>query len=215
MGEGQEDTFSSPTGIESGTLAASIVWSLWISRNQLLFEKRKFTPEETILKAITNAREWMQVQTPPSPKVLKPLIRSEPNPSQADVHSIYTDATWNSSTRCAGLGWIVDYRDSSSQHAATSTFVSSPLMAETMAVLAAMTFARDHGIDTLSISSDFQTLINMLNRQERTLELYGVMSDIYFLCRSFILIKFIFIPRAANARADSVTKHALWTVNLD
>ena len=57
-----------PVGLETGTLAASIVWNLWISRNQLVFQKREFTPEETLLKATSEAREWMMAQLP-----LKPL----------------------------------------------------------------------------------------------------------------------------------------------
>lgn len=47
-----------PTGVGPGTLSASICWNLWISRNQLVFQKRDFTPEETLLKATREAREW-------------------------------------------------------------------------------------------------------------------------------------------------------------
>lgn len=40
-----------PSGIDAGTLSSWIIWSLWISRNQLTFQNRNFTPEETVQKA--------------------------------------------------------------------------------------------------------------------------------------------------------------------
>lgn len=48
-----------PVGLGPRTLASWIVWSLWTSRNQLIFEKRTYTAEETIQKALREAREWM------------------------------------------------------------------------------------------------------------------------------------------------------------
>ena len=145
---------------------------------------------------------------------MNPLIRPEPTPNYSARCSIYTDAAWNSTTGCAGLGWIIDDRNSSSQHTVTSTFVSSPLMAETLAVSTAMTFALLHGIDSIiSLFSDSQILIKTLNRQEKKLEIYGVLCDIYHLSLSFKLVKFVFIPRAANVRAVSIAKQALWALN--
>lgn len=35
-----------PVGLGQGTLTVWICWNLWISRNQLTFQKRDFTPEE-------------------------------------------------------------------------------------------------------------------------------------------------------------------------
>lgn len=202
-----------PTGLGPGTLAAWILWSLWISRNQLVFEKRKFSAEETIQKAIVDAREWTKAQSPLSPTTTKPLIRSEPIPTHGNLCSIFTDAAWNSTSGCAGLGWIIDDRNSSTQHSATSTLVSSPLMAETLAVLTAMNFALTHGIDSVMVFSDSQVLINTIKRKEMKLEIYGSLHDIYLLSLSFKSIMFNFIPRTANARADSVAKQALWALN--
>ncbi|RIA04822.1 hypothetical protein BRARA_K00820 [Brassica rapa] len=81
-----------PTGLGPGTLAAWIVWSLWSSRNQLIFKKRKFTPEEIILKAILDAKKWMMAQTPSTALLPKPLIRCEPDPNRMRICSIFADA---------------------------------------------------------------------------------------------------------------------------
>lgn len=46
-----------PIGLEAGTLSAWICWTLWKSRNQLIFEKRSLSPEETIQRVLSDARE--------------------------------------------------------------------------------------------------------------------------------------------------------------
>lgn len=43
-------------------LAAWIIWNIWISRNHKIFQNRSFSPQETILKVITSAREWQEAQ---------------------------------------------------------------------------------------------------------------------------------------------------------
>lgn len=77
-----------------------------------------------------------------------------------------------------------------------------------MAMLTAMTFARDHGIESISLFSDSQVLINTIK-----LEIYSLLRDIYLLSLSFKTIKFNFIPKIFNVRADSVAKQVLWALN--
>lgn len=104
-----------PTGIEAGSLTAWICWSIWISRNQLVFQKRNFSPAETIQKALFDAREWKLAQISSSPRHSIPAIRTEPNPRRPEHCVVFTDAAWNSSTGDAGLGWIIDDQNSSSE----------------------------------------------------------------------------------------------------
>lgn len=81
------------------------------------------------------------------------LDQSRPNTSRSDRYSIFTDAAWNPSSGCGGLAWIVDDRVFSSQHSATTTFISWPLMAEVLAVQAAINFALTRDIDSVNILS--------------------------------------------------------------
>lgn len=129
-----------PTGLEAGTLAAWIVWSLWISRNQFGFQNREFSPK-IIAKALAHAREWKLAQLPPNSPPSKPLIRLEPSLNIDGLLSIFTDAAWNSTTGHAGLGWIFDDPASPHQQSATAVFVPSPLLADSLAVQAALTSA--------------------------------------------------------------------------
>ncbi|CAN7105132.1 unnamed protein product, partial [Brassica rapa subsp. narinosa] len=135
-----------------------------------------------------------------------PLIRVEPNPRSAGNFSIFTDAAWNPSTGDAGFGWILDDLVSTSLHAVSMTSVSSPLLAETLAVLTAMKFPLSRGLDTISVLSDSQILINTLNKQEKKLEIYGALCDIYLFSLSFKSINFSFIPRSENSRVDWAAK---------
>ncbi|KAF3602395.1 hypothetical protein F2Q69_00039176 [Brassica cretica] len=83
-------------------------------------------------------------------------------------HSVFTDVAWNSSTEEAGLGWIMDDEISASQYSATSTHVTSLLLQETLAVLAAMDFALSHGytfyfsVVSLGTSKDLVTFQDSL-----------------------------------------------------
>lgn len=145
-----------PIAVEAGTLAAWIVWSLWISRNQLGFQNREFTPEETIAKAIVDVREWKLAQPSPSPPTSKSLIRSEPSPCSDGLIPIFTDAASNPTTGRAGLGWILDDPTFPIHQSAIATHVASPLLAETLAVNAALTSALSRGLEQIKILYDSQ-----------------------------------------------------------
>ena len=200
-----------PTGVGPGTLSASICWNLWISRNQLVFQKRVFTLEETLLKATREAREWTVSQDQlPKPQPHATHIVQDPtlDPNRT---FIYTDAAWNPESRCAGLAWIIDDAGSSSSHSATDTSVTSPLMAETFALRSAMTSALHRGINSLLIRSDSQTLINLVNAKGRHLEIASLLNDIYLLSSLFSDVKFKFIPRLDNSREELSKRLSLCT----
>ncbi|KAF2562244.1 hypothetical protein F2Q70_00018420 [Brassica cretica] len=111
---------------------------------------------------------------------------------------MYTDAAWNPESRCAGLA------GSSSSHSAPDTSVASPLMAETLALRSALNSAFHCGINTLLIQSDSQNLINLVNAKGRHLEIASLLNDIYLISSLFADVKFKFIPRLDNSRADYV-----------
>ncbi|CAG7897174.1 unnamed protein product, partial [Brassica rapa] len=50
-----------PTGI-SKPLFPWLLWNLWTSRNQLLFEDKKFSEIKVINKALRDAKEWSLAQ---------------------------------------------------------------------------------------------------------------------------------------------------------
>lgn len=73
-----------PIGLGSCPLFPWILWNLWKSRNQKLFNSRFFSVEETSLKALSDALEWQNAQLPnpvqllahTGPQILlQPLVR--------------------------------------------------------------------------------------------------------------------------------------------
>ncbi|CDY25534.1 BnaC09g11590D [Brassica napus] len=122
---------------------------------------------------------------------------------------MYTDVAWNPVTKCAGLAWIIDDAVSSSSHSATETSVVSSLMAETLALRKAMTSALHRGTTDLLILSDSQTLIKLVNSKGRHLEIATLFIDIQLISPLFNSVKFKFILRLDNCRADYVAKQVL------
>lgn len=150
----------------------------------------------------------MLTQTSSPPPKAKPLITIEPNPRLHGI-SICTDAAWNPVSGYAGFGWIIDDLVSTVSLSATSLCVESPLMAESLAVLAAINSALSRKLDSITIFSDSQVLMNTINKKELKLEIFTILRDIYSLTTAFNSIAFKFIPRGLNVVADSLAKEAL------
>ncbi|XP_056843437.1 uncharacterized protein LOC130495881 [Raphanus sativus] len=140
------------------------------------------------------------------------MIMLEPNPMRSGI-TIYTDAVWNPSSGSAELGWIIDDRVSATNHLATSLHVLSPLMAEALAVISTLTFALSCGFDSITLLSDSQSFISIINKKDLQLEIFNIIRDIYHLSVSFISITFSSILRSANANVNHVVKQVLWVLN--
>lgn len=53
-----------PVGVIS-SLYMWLMWELWTSRNQLVFEERSFLETEVLGKAMKHAREWKDLNATP------------------------------------------------------------------------------------------------------------------------------------------------------
>lgn len=51
-----------PTGVNAGSLAAWVIWSLWITRNYRIFQDKTFVEQEVVTKAIVDGKEWSATQ---------------------------------------------------------------------------------------------------------------------------------------------------------
>lgn len=204
-----------PTGLSSTKLFPWICWNLWISRNQLLFSKRTFTAEETVLKATKDALEWQAAQLSPPPNLepqlldQQPLIRLESHSPQQTV--CRSDAAWRQDLKTAGLGWVFlqPPSDSVLHYSSFCNFVTSPLLAEALAVRAALSSARILKIHHIKLESDCRALVQAINTKSTILEIHGVLSDILISSLSFTSFTCVSIPRADNHLADSLAKLSL------
>lgn len=82
-----------------------VCWSLWTARNKLIFEDRKISPEESVSKAIWNAREWNSAQSVTSPPP-EPRHKTLNIPDQDVLTLGFSDAAWKKETNTAAYGCI-------------------------------------------------------------------------------------------------------------
>lgn len=87
--------------------------------------------------------------------------------------------------------------------------VAAPIVAEALAVKAALIDAVTNDFSQLNVFSDSKSLINLLNSSVSTVLLQSVMFDIRALCCGFESISFFFVPRLGNVVADTLAKYAL------
>ncbi|XP_009140864.1 uncharacterized protein LOC103864847 [Brassica rapa] len=188
-----------PIGIPASQLTPWIIWHLWIARNNLVFNNKPASAQETLTKAMAAAREWSINQVKDT-KISQTLIR--PETTTVRTYLLQTDAAWNTATQRAGLGWTVKMEGETTASGLCSTFVGSALVAESMAVHAALQQCKEEGITRLRCESDSTQLIRALTSSSMNMEIYGIVSDILSLALSFDVISFHWISREKNREAD-------------
>ena len=195
-----------PIGLTSALLTPWLLWSLWIARNNLLFNKKTASPEDVITRAVAAAREWLNAQ---EPTVNNPRRNSRVETTVENCHCLQTDAAWGADTGLAGLGWTVQKNSERSEFGAHCYYVASPLVAEALAMREAVQKCRELGIQRLRCETDSGLLVKAITSRKPSPELYGIISDIVALISEFELIQFRWIPREKNKAADALAKKAL------
>ncbi|XP_019093287.1 PREDICTED: uncharacterized protein LOC104753549 [Camelina sativa] len=198
-----------PTGLNAGPISPWIIWTIWTARNKLIFNKQKTSPEEAILLALVRAKEWQSAQSTLE-KICSPTQPLIKPPIPMNALTCFTDAAWKDDG-CAGLGWVFmnSQEQVSCEGSSCVLSVSSPLMAEAMATLAALCVAVESDLKTIQFASDSQMLVNALNGKLSSKELHGILYDILELSANLSFVSYSFIPRNFNRHADALAKEAL------
>lgn len=204
-------------GLGSTPLYPWILWVLWTNRNKLIFENKLFSEEDSILKAIQDARAWRAAQTLVKKPSLPQFMVWTPYVPIANSYtwSVFYDAAWDSSTRNCGMGWqLCDANNSIIERSSSHRrFVPSALVVEALAVKAALVAAVSSHVSSINLFSGCKNLISLLHTQGQDVTLKGILHDIAMLASSFTSICFIYIPRLANVRADLLAKEALFSLS--
>lgn len=202
-----------PTGITTNILPW-VCWNIWISRNLLIFEDRRRSPEEVALLSITNCREWLSAQ----PTKIQPRSETNQQLQRTPIALVpsttvrcNTDAAWSKDHQAAGLGWVFSFPQSGSSDRGSKAqkYVSSPLMAEALACRSSLHHALSLGPESLYVLSDNQTLIRAIKSKLIPSEIFGIVADIKCLSASFLSVFFYFVPRSQNSIADAIAKASL------
>lgn len=206
-----------PTGIILTPLFPWIVWFLWKARNLLIFENKIISPEDSLHKAISEAKAWQGAHEVPPPSNPQPESLLTPVLiGSSDSISCFSDAAWAADSNRCGVGWI--FKDSTSsiisQNSAYQDHIPSALAAVALAVKLALISAKAADFSRLTCFSDCQELMLLLNSDGLSNEVHGLLLDIRSLRDSFISVVFCFIPRASNSEADFLAKSSLISCNL-
>ncbi|XP_013614191.1 PREDICTED: uncharacterized protein LOC106320384 [Brassica oleracea var. oleracea] len=208
-----------PSGLGTTPLYPWILWILWTNRNKLMFENTVFSEQDTVLKALQDARAWKAAQScDKMPSIPQCVVHLSQLPvANSYTWSSYSDAAWNPSTWNCGIGWLLRDADNAVAERSSSywRYVPSALVAEALAVKAAITAAISSHVSSIRVYSDSKNLVSLLKNQGQDVVLKGVLHDINVLARSFSYISFIFVPRLKNVEADLLAKAALFPIDSD
>ncbi|KAG2274084.1 hypothetical protein Bca52824_056639 [Brassica carinata] len=192
-----------PTGIRAPVLPW-ICWYLWLTRNILIFEDKSAQPSEVATKCLSAALEWNQAQTSDfskESKVVPVRLPLRQAPRQNHTICCFVDAAWEASSKRAGTAWRFTNEQLGFFSSGTCIIdnVSSPLMAESLALRKGITEAMKLELPSVAFLSDCATLIRAISIPNQLKEIYGV----------FDSITFNHISRSQNSDADFLAKQAL------
>ncbi|KAF3581630.1 hypothetical protein DY000_02030094 [Brassica cretica] len=204
-----------PTGVSTNILFW-IMWALWTTRNQLVFESRHQSPLAVVSRAMAGAQEWKLAQfTSDPPRTIQKGIALALTPTVPQGTILCnSDAAWNQNSESTGLGWIFTPPGSPTlQGSQYQTHVQSALLAEALAIRSALQHAIQLGYTQIWLRSDSLVLVRAITSIAKPKILHGVLSDIETLSSTFSFCVFSFTPRELNGPADHLAKATLCNVN--
>lgn len=168
---------------------------------------------EIATKAIRLTRDWTETQN--LIKRIDSLPRKkkykQKHQTETRMTTCKTDAAFNKQKLRAAMAWIFTDPSGScvKQGSMTQDFVSTPLIAEALAICFALLSAVNLEITSLSVFSDNETLFRAINNDTKVKEIFGIVKEIQQISSVFVGITFSHISRLSNTEAYRLAKHAL------
>lgn len=157
-----------PCGV-SVPLYPWLLWSLWTSRNQYLFEDNMFTENEVLMRATRLAHEWQKANLPKALPNRTPTLPLHPTDLAVSpsVIQCFSDAAWDKESGNSGLGWCFQGGSARicKQGSAHRPFVASALAAEAWALKKALKDAIASNFKDMVVFSDSKCLVSLLKDQ--------------------------------------------------
>ncbi|CAH2069860.1 unnamed protein product [Thlaspi arvense] len=126
-------------GLTSTPLHPWLLYSIWTTRNQLIFEDRSSSQDDVVSRAVKQAKDWQQAQHEhPLGQTRKAHQQPKPSPG---TYQCYIDGAWQAHSLSAGMGWILkdDEGRPITQGSASRPYVPSVIAAEALAIREALT----------------------------------------------------------------------------
>ncbi|XP_022556970.2 uncharacterized protein LOC111205438 [Brassica napus] len=203
-----------PSGIAT-TVLPWVLWAIWSTRNLHVFENRILSPMETATKALNLGREWNNAQQQIQ-SVKKLILRSRRSTGNNGESGTYTtcrsDAAYDKRSKRAGIAWIFSNGNGThlSHGSATLESITTPLVAEAIALRSGLLSALELEHQKLKAFSDNLTLIRTINNNMQVKEIFGIVKDIQRISSAFVEISFSHLSRSLNVEADRLAKLSLF-----
>ncbi|XP_043710521.1 uncharacterized protein LOC122659481 [Telopea speciosissima] len=191
-------------------------WSLWIIRNDRIFKRKSWTPEEVINHAQMACEEFGKLSQ--SLICTSQSLVESPSTDQRQwippPHGqvkLNTDAALPRGESNGGIGFIIR-NDLGHSILAISDPVtmSNILMGKSMAVRAGLLVAVEAGVSHIMVESDCAALISYINGDDPApLSIGSFIHDIRCLASQFTSIAFNHVSRDRNGVADFLARKAL------
>ncbi|KAG7599332.1 Ribonuclease H domain [Arabidopsis suecica] len=144
-----------------------LLWRIWKSRNNFVFNQYRESPSKTVVKAQAEVKEWLSVtntddnERTATPSPVTPKWSRPPFP----FVKCNFDASYNTISSRAQGGWLIrDHFGFTKCWTSASLFqATSPLEAEARSCLAAIQHTWARGYTNVIFEGNFETLIKCIN----------------------------------------------------
>ncbi|XP_042499912.1 uncharacterized protein LOC122078117 [Macadamia integrifolia] len=200
------------------SLCSFVVWTLWLARNELIFERDNWTPSDVICKAEAFFNEFNRAKS--HEEVVDLPTATPPRPDQhlvwipppLDVLKINADASFVKDKSFGALGFSTRSHNGYPLLAASNpTPMHSIISGEAEAIKEGILEAIGLGYFRLWVESDNQEVITALSNDSSCIpfQIWPIIEDIRFMCANPIECSFSYVPRAVNGIADTLARRGL------
>lgn len=186
-----------------------IMWFVWKTMNEKIFNGKIILPLDTITHAIQEAEELKVAQVVTSIAQVSPSPVEERVDSDSPIPRYQVDESWVKNSDFVGGGCVFDFK--SGLHTYGSFGIEhtlSPLHAEFNVLLSAMRCSLQIGSTNMSFESDCLQLVKVINEEEEWPTLTSEWNKFEHIKKRFSYFSISFIARKLNVKADFLAKGA-------
>jgi len=195
-----------------------LLWSIWKSRNALIFRNESISPMGTLLRAKRNWAEW-KLGTTSTSSSPTPCSSPQPHHYPQSLHLIGWKLPWGGfiklnfdgtkSTAGAAAGFVLRSWQGGFIKAGTRFLeCASVLVAEATALRDGISAALQAGFRKIEVEGDNQVVLKAVQKQIHTpWQITPILEDIWHMISSCESISFSHIYREGNMAADWMAKY--------
>ncbi|KAF3682670.1 hypothetical protein FXO37_02220 [Capsicum annuum] len=185
-----------------------LLWSIWIGRNNCIFEKRPFNIN--LARVLPVASEFWYLTGKSNPKKHSFPLYVKWKPPATNNIMLNSDATFRHDTSCAVIAgifrnhngdWLLGFID--------HIFTTSPLEAETHALMLGLSIALQYRFHPLEINIDCEHLVRLLQVSSNVNA--SVLIDCKYLLRALNELQIVHVSSEQNKLTDALARVNLYT----